>query len=171
MLKTRYTAPGFWNAGLGLFEQAQLLVSETSEKEHLKACIAHAREHLHLEDNPSQALQPELNHTNGGDFPFTKLHFCCSYFDCSCYCSCVVYHSEVLKAFTLIFLCLLHFVLVQDTFLRVTLLLIQSHQSLNGWCSQTSWQQRLAYSLLKPRKVQQQMIPHQRMPQMCFKSL
>ena len=75
MLKTRYTAPGFWNAGLGLFEQAQLLVSEPSEKEHLKACIAQAREHLHLEDNLSQALQPAQNHTNGGDFLFTTIMF------------------------------------------------------------------------------------------------
>ncbi|KAK7311034.1 hypothetical protein RJT34_08900 [Clitoria ternatea] len=57
VLKTRYTAPGFWNAGLGLFEQAYLLVSESSEKEHLKACITQAREHLHLGDNPSQASQ------------------------------------------------------------------------------------------------------------------
>ncbi|KAL1353373.1 hypothetical protein HN51_017328 [Arachis hypogaea] len=67
VLKTRYTAPGFWNAGLGLFEQAQLLVTEPSEKEHLKTCIAQAREHLHLEDNPSQTSQPAAqNNTNGG---------------------------------------------------------------------------------------------------------
>ncbi|XP_061368090.1 E3 ubiquitin-protein ligase AIP2 [Gastrolobium bilobum] len=66
VLKTRYTAPGFWNAGLGLFEQAQLLVSEPSEKEHLKACIAQAREHLHLGDNPSQASQLVENHANRG---------------------------------------------------------------------------------------------------------
>jgi len=66
VLKTRYTAPGFWNAGLGLFEQAHLLVSEPSEKEKLKACIAQAREHLHLEDNPSQALQPSDNQANRG---------------------------------------------------------------------------------------------------------
>ncbi|KAJ1430149.1 Zinc finger, RING-type [Sesbania bispinosa] len=66
VLKTRYTAPGFWNAGLDLFEQALLLVSEPSEKEHLKACIAQAREHLHLEDNPSQASQPAENHANRG---------------------------------------------------------------------------------------------------------
>ncbi|CAL0332210.1 unnamed protein product [Lupinus luteus] len=66
VLKTRYTAPGFWNAGLGLFEQAHLLVSEPSEKQHLKACIAQAREHLHVEDNPSQPLQPRQNHTNAG---------------------------------------------------------------------------------------------------------
>lgn len=70
MLKTRYTAPGFWNAGLSLFEQALLFVSETSEKEHLKACIGQAREHLHLEDNPSQASQPAENHANRGYFLF-----------------------------------------------------------------------------------------------------
>lgn len=68
MLKTRYTAPGFWNAGLSLFEQALLFVTEPSEKQHLKACIAQAREHLHLEDNPSQASRPAENQTNGGDF-------------------------------------------------------------------------------------------------------
>ena len=67
MLKTRYTAPGFWHAGLGLFEQAELLVSDPSEKEHLKACISQAREQLHLDDNPSQASQPPQNPTNGGE--------------------------------------------------------------------------------------------------------
>ncbi|KAK7377147.1 hypothetical protein VNO80_02567 [Phaseolus coccineus] len=67
VLKTRYTAPGFWNAGLGLFELAHLLVSEPSEKEHLKACIAQAREHLHLEDNPSlQASQFADNQARRG---------------------------------------------------------------------------------------------------------
>ncbi|RDX68409.1 E3 ubiquitin-protein ligase AIP2 [Mucuna pruriens] len=66
VLKTRYTAPGFWNAGLGLFEQAHLLVSEPAEKEHLKACIAQAREHLHLEDNPSQPSQLTDNQANRG---------------------------------------------------------------------------------------------------------
>ncbi|BAT82415.1 E3 ubiquitin-protein ligase AIP2 [Vigna umbellata] len=67
VLKTRYTAPGFWNAGLGLFELAYLLVSEPSEKEHLKACIAQAREHLHLEDNPSlQASQLADNQAHRG---------------------------------------------------------------------------------------------------------
>nr|AGV54288.1 E3 ubiquitin-protein ligase AIP2-like isoform 1 [Phaseolus vulgaris] len=66
VLKSRYTAPGFWNAGLGLFELAYLLVSEPSEKEHLKACIAQAREHLHLEDNPSQASQFSDNQAHRG---------------------------------------------------------------------------------------------------------
>ncbi|KAF2304247.1 hypothetical protein GH714_028853 [Hevea brasiliensis] len=32
ILKTRYTAPGFWLAGLGLFEQAECLVSDASER-------------------------------------------------------------------------------------------------------------------------------------------
>jgi E3 ubiquitin-protein ligase AIP2 len=66
VLKTRYTAPGFWSAGLGLFEQAISFVSEPSEKAHLKACIAQAREHLHLEDNPSQTLQTAVNRENRG---------------------------------------------------------------------------------------------------------
>ncbi|KAJ6826985.1 E3 ubiquitin-protein ligase AIP2 [Iris pallida] len=50
VLQTRYTAPGFWLAGLRLFEQVQGLVSESSEKEHLKKCIARAREHLNEMD-------------------------------------------------------------------------------------------------------------------------
>ncbi|KAJ7966330.1 E3 ubiquitin-protein ligase AIP2 [Quillaja saponaria] len=66
VLKTRYTAPGFWHAGLGLFEQAQLLVSDHSEKERLRGCIAQAREQLHLEDNPSQASQSVRSATTGG---------------------------------------------------------------------------------------------------------
>ncbi|KDP33998.1 hypothetical protein JCGZ_07569 [Jatropha curcas] len=52
ILKTRYTAPGFWHAGLGLFEQAEVLVSDSSEKEHLKNCIAQAKEQLNLAQNP-----------------------------------------------------------------------------------------------------------------------
>ncbi|EEF46175.1 zinc finger protein, putative [Ricinus communis] len=52
ILKTRYTAPGFWMTGLGLFEQAECLVSDSSQKEHLKNCILQAKEHLHLTDNP-----------------------------------------------------------------------------------------------------------------------
>ena len=66
VLKTRYTAPGFWSAGLGLFEQAILFVSEPSEKKHLNDCIALAREHLHLGDNPPQNLQPAPNNENRG---------------------------------------------------------------------------------------------------------
>ncbi|XP_008797364.1 E3 ubiquitin-protein ligase AIP2 [Phoenix dactylifera] len=47
VLQTRYTATGFWLAGLRLFEEAEGLVTESSEKEHMKKCIARAREHLH----------------------------------------------------------------------------------------------------------------------------
>jgi E3 ubiquitin-protein ligase AIP2 len=75
VLKTRYTAPGFWSAGLGLFEQAISFVSEPSEKAHLKACIAQAREHLHLEDNASQTLQTAVNRENRGDFLFEEFFF------------------------------------------------------------------------------------------------
>lgn len=57
VLKTRYTAPGFWLAGLGLFEKAVCLVSDTSEKEYLKTCILQAKEHLHQLDNPIEAPQ------------------------------------------------------------------------------------------------------------------
>lgn len=60
ILKTRYTAPGFWLAGLGLFEEAESLVSNPSEKENLKSCIAQAREQLHIADNPT----PESTQSN-----------------------------------------------------------------------------------------------------------
>ncbi|XP_010261696.1 PREDICTED: E3 ubiquitin-protein ligase AIP2 [Nelumbo nucifera] len=53
ILQTRYTIPGFWLAGLGLFQEAERLVLESSERQHLKTCIARAREHLHeLENRP-----------------------------------------------------------------------------------------------------------------------
>ncbi|KAL6010547.1 hypothetical protein ACLOJK_000981 [Asimina triloba] len=63
VLQTRYTAPGFWLAGLRLFEEAEGLVSEPAEKTHLKACIARAREHLH-----ELEIEPEAseNNTNEG---------------------------------------------------------------------------------------------------------
>ncbi|KAK9266068.1 hypothetical protein L1049_021473 [Liquidambar formosana] len=66
ILKTRYTAPGFWLAGLGLFQQAQCLVSDPSEKQHLKSCIAEAREHLHDVENRSEVLESAQNGTNRG---------------------------------------------------------------------------------------------------------
>ncbi|CAF1698121.1 unnamed protein product [Brassica napus] len=46
VLKTRYTATGFWVAGLSLFEEAERLVSDASEKKHLKSCIEQAKEQL-----------------------------------------------------------------------------------------------------------------------------
>ncbi|KAI3920627.1 hypothetical protein MKW92_020988 [Papaver armeniacum] len=61
VLQTRYTAPGFWFAGKELFEQAERLVTESSERQHLKSCIARAREHLHEKEN-----QPEVSESNGG---------------------------------------------------------------------------------------------------------
>ena len=51
ILKTRYTAPGFWLAGLRLFELAESLVSEPSQKQHLKVCIAQTKEHLYEVEN------------------------------------------------------------------------------------------------------------------------
>jgi E3 ubiquitin-protein ligase AIP2 len=46
VLQTRYTAPGFWRAGLNLFIGTEKLLAKPSEKEHLKTCILRAREHL-----------------------------------------------------------------------------------------------------------------------------
>ncbi|XP_050218868.1 E3 ubiquitin-protein ligase AIP2 [Mercurialis annua] len=54
ILKSRYTAPGFWMAGLGLFEQAESLLSDPSQKDYLKNCIIQAKEHLHLTENPPE---------------------------------------------------------------------------------------------------------------------
>ncbi|KAI3983652.1 hypothetical protein MKX01_042488 [Papaver californicum] len=61
VLQTRYTAPGFWFAGKELFEQAERLVTESSERQHLKSCIARAHEHLHEKEN-----QPEVSQSSGG---------------------------------------------------------------------------------------------------------
>ncbi|KAG2664216.1 hypothetical protein I3843_16G068200 [Carya illinoinensis] len=66
VLKTRYTAAGFWLAGLGLFEEAESLLSLPSEKEHLKTCIVQAREHLHQLSNPSEASESAQNMSSGG---------------------------------------------------------------------------------------------------------
>ncbi|XP_062193439.1 E3 ubiquitin-protein ligase AIP2 [Phragmites australis] len=51
VLQTRYTAPGFWRAGLNLLVGMEKLVTNPSEKEHLKTCISRAREHLDEKEN------------------------------------------------------------------------------------------------------------------------
>lgn len=61
VLKTRYTAPGFWTAGLGLFLEAESLATEPSEKLHLQKCISHAREQLSEVEN-----QPEAPESRSG---------------------------------------------------------------------------------------------------------
>lgn len=62
ILKTRYTSPGFWSAGLGLFLEAEQLVSESSENQHLKTCIARAREQLsEIENQPEESAQNRRN--------------------------------------------------------------------------------------------------------------
>ncbi|XP_038896807.1 E3 ubiquitin-protein ligase AIP2 [Benincasa hispida] len=63
VLKTRFTAPGFWLSGLKLFEFSLSLLSEHSERQHLQACVAQAKEILHQIDNPSPS--PEST-SNGG---------------------------------------------------------------------------------------------------------
>lgn len=58
ILKTRYTSPGFWNTGLGLFLEAEQMVSESSEKHHLKTCILRAREQLtEIDNQPNESPQ------------------------------------------------------------------------------------------------------------------
>ncbi|KAK9099620.1 hypothetical protein Syun_026665 [Stephania yunnanensis] len=60
ILQTRYTAPGFWFAGKGLFLEAQRLFTEPSERDNLKVCISKASEHLHeVENQPEQPSRTE----------------------------------------------------------------------------------------------------------------
>lgn len=44
LLKTRYTAQGFWMAGLELFEATLNVVNDAAEKENMKSCIRRAGE-------------------------------------------------------------------------------------------------------------------------------
>ncbi|KAI5669553.1 hypothetical protein M9H77_19406 [Catharanthus roseus] len=66
VLKTRYTAPGFWNAGLALFLEAERLVSETSERKHLQNCITQAREHLGEMANQPEETESAQSSRNRG---------------------------------------------------------------------------------------------------------
>lgn len=66
ILKTRYTSPGFWNAGLNLFQEAEQLVSDASERKHLQSCIAQARDQLGEVENLSEDLRSRESRTNGG---------------------------------------------------------------------------------------------------------
>ncbi|XVF48794.1 hypothetical protein PTKIN_Ptkin03bG0217300 [Pterospermum kingtungense] len=61
ILKTRYTAPGFWFAGLRLFELLESLVSDPSEKGHLRNCISQAKEHLNETENPAPLTESSQN--------------------------------------------------------------------------------------------------------------
>lgn len=65
ILKTRYTAPGFWSAGLQLFLEAEKLVSESSQRKHLRDCVAQAQEQLREVDQ-SEGLETVHNRTTGG---------------------------------------------------------------------------------------------------------
>lgn len=64
ILKTRYTMPGFWNAGLGLFVEAEHLVSGEAEKKHLRSCITQARKQLAEVENESQNTTSTENGSN-----------------------------------------------------------------------------------------------------------
>ncbi|KAJ8555438.1 hypothetical protein K7X08_012934 [Anisodus acutangulus] len=64
ILKTRYTMPGFWNAGLGLFVEAEHLVLGSSEKKHLQSCITQAREQLAEVQNESRNTTSTENGSN-----------------------------------------------------------------------------------------------------------
>ncbi|KAF3776675.1 E3 ubiquitin-protein ligase [Nymphaea thermarum] len=64
VLKTRYTASGYWLSGLRLFEEAERLVTKPSEKEHLTACATSARQYLLESENQSDAADSAQNNTN-----------------------------------------------------------------------------------------------------------
>ncbi|XP_075496402.1 E3 ubiquitin-protein ligase AIP2-like [Primulina tabacum] len=66
ILKTRYTSPGFWNAGLRLFQEAEQMVKDTSKKKHLQSCITQAREQLGEIQNVSEELRETQNRINRG---------------------------------------------------------------------------------------------------------
>ncbi|KAG8375449.1 hypothetical protein BUALT_Bualt10G0101100 [Buddleja alternifolia] len=66
ILKTRYTSPGFWNAGLKLFLEAEPLVSNASERKHLQSCIGEAREQLSEVQNLSEDIRSTQNRANRG---------------------------------------------------------------------------------------------------------
>ncbi|XP_019179455.1 PREDICTED: E3 ubiquitin-protein ligase AIP2 [Ipomoea nil] len=60
ILKTRYTAPGFWRAGLQLFLDTERLVLESSERKKLQDCIAQAQDHLsEIENQPENSTSTE----------------------------------------------------------------------------------------------------------------
>lgn len=58
VLKTRYTSPGFWAAGLALFQLALTLVSDPAEKNHLLNYISEAQKVVHQEDDPPNPSPP-----------------------------------------------------------------------------------------------------------------
>lgn len=66
VLKTRHTSPGFWNAGLNLFQDAQQLVSDASERKHLQSCIAQAHDQLSEVENRSEDSTFRASRTNRG---------------------------------------------------------------------------------------------------------
>jgi len=59
---------------LGLFEQAEHLVSDASEKQHLKTCILQAREHLRQLHNPSEST-PNTSNRGPKIIPFFFFFF------------------------------------------------------------------------------------------------
>ncbi|EPS68837.1 hypothetical protein M569_05930, partial [Genlisea aurea] len=61
VLKTRYTSPGFWSAGLKLFQEAQLLVSDESEKKHIQSCIDQSKIHLTESQEMPQSTEIRTN--------------------------------------------------------------------------------------------------------------
>ncbi|KAL9673926.1 hypothetical protein QQ045_030189 [Rhodiola kirilowii] len=69
VLKTRYTALGFWLLGLRLFEQAEQLeqlFSDPAQKKHFNSCVSDARQHLHDVEN----IDPDQNRPNQGGYLF-----------------------------------------------------------------------------------------------------
>ncbi|KAL2653656.1 hypothetical protein R1flu_021784 [Riccia fluitans] len=59
LLQTRYTAPGFWTAGLKLFEQAEAVLHNPAEKRNMRGFVEKARAFLE-EQSERQDLPPNM---------------------------------------------------------------------------------------------------------------
>ncbi|GFP86901.1 E3 ubiquitin-protein ligase aip2 [Phtheirospermum japonicum] len=66
ILKSTYTSSGFWQTGLHLFQEAEQLVPNASDRKHLQSCISMARDQLNEVQNKSKGLRSTENRTNGG---------------------------------------------------------------------------------------------------------
>ncbi|KGN55399.1 E3 ubiquitin-protein ligase AIP2 [Cucumis sativus] len=63
LLRSRFTAPGFWLSGLKLFQFSLTLLSDQSEIKHLQACVAQAEEILRVIDDPPPQSQSTSSNT------------------------------------------------------------------------------------------------------------
>ncbi|KAG6417145.1 hypothetical protein SASPL_119296 [Salvia splendens] len=66
VLKTRHTSPGFWNAGLNLFQEADQLAEDAAERKHLQSCISQAHDQLgEVQNRPEDSISRESRNRGG----------------------------------------------------------------------------------------------------------